>query len=149
MPHTPLPHAVSHAVISANASLMALQAALTHAQALNACVNIAIVDASGLLAGFVRQPGAALHSIDIAIDKAYTAAGFGLPTGQWHEALRQHSDAVRDGLLRRPRFVAFGGGLPLMWEGQRIGGIGVSGGSEQQDELIALAGQQVLAASAT
>jgi len=86
------------------------------------------------------MPGAFLHSIDIAIDKAYTAASFGLPTSQWHAALQTHSDAVREGIVRTPRFVAFGGGLPLNEAGQRIGGIGVSGGSEAQDEACAQAG---------
>jgi uncharacterized protein GlcG (DUF336 family) len=108
------------------------------------CINVAVVDASGVLAAFLRMPGAPLHSVDIAIDKAYTAVSFGLATSQWQEALQQHSAAVRDGLVRRPRFVAFGGGLPLMETGQRIGGIGVSGGSEQQDEVCARAGLAAL-----
>ncbi|MDD2547833.1 MAG: heme-binding protein [Burkholderiaceae bacterium] len=103
-------------------------------------VNIAVVDAGGNLAGFLRMPGAFLHSIDIAIDKAYTAAGFGLPTSAWTEALATHSPAVRDGIPMRPRMVCFGGGLPLRYEGQLIGGIGVSGGSEQEDEACAKAG---------
>jgi uncharacterized protein GlcG (DUF336 family) len=86
------------------------------------------------------MPGAFLHSIDIAIDKAYTAAGFGLPTGAWTEALMAHSPAVRTGIPLRPRMVCFGGGLPLRHEGRLIGGIGVSGGSEQEDEACARAG---------
>ena len=44
----------------------------------------------------------------------------------------------------RPRFVAFGGGLPIVEGGMRIGAIGVSGGSEAQDEAIAVAGLQAL-----
>jgi uncharacterized protein GlcG (DUF336 family) len=88
--------------------------------------------------------GAPLHSMDIATDKAYTAASFGLPTGRWQEALASHSDAVRQGLVLRPRFVAFGGGLPITASGARLGGIGVSGGSEAQDEAIAQAGLQAL-----
>ena len=103
-----------------------------------------LVDAAGVLAAFVRMPGAPLHSIDIAIDKAYTAASFGLPTGQWPEVLATHSAAVRDGIVLRPRFVAFGGGLPVVENGARIGGIGVSGGSEAQDETIARAGLRAL-----
>jgi uncharacterized protein GlcG (DUF336 family) len=88
--------------------------------------------------------GAPLHSMDIALDKAYTASSFGLPTSQWTEALKHHSAAVGQGLIARPRFVAFGGGLPIVHQGERIGGIGVSGGSEQQDEEIAQAGLAVL-----
>ena len=86
------------------------------------------------------MPGAFLHSIEIAIDKAYTAAGFGLPTAAWTEALATHSPAVRAGIPMRPRMVCFGGGLPLKHEGRVIGGIGVSGGSELEDETCAKAG---------
>jgi uncharacterized protein GlcG (DUF336 family) len=122
----------------------AVGASVQAAQDLGAHVNVAVVDASGLLAAFLRMPGAPLHSIDIAIDKAYTAASFGLATSQWHGALQQHSDAVREGIVLRARFVAFGGGLPILEHGLRIGGIGVSGGSEQQDEAIALAGLKAI-----
>ncbi|KVF69571.1 cobalamin adenosyltransferase [Burkholderia sp. FL-7-2-10-S1-D7] len=123
------------------AAARAAQAAAEAAERLGVRVNVAVVDAAGLLAAFVRMPGAPLHSIDIAIDKAYTAASFGLPTGAWHAALASHSDAVRQGLVLRPRFVAFGGGLPIVEDGALIGGIGVSGGSEAQDEQCANAGR--------
>ncbi|WGY70515.1 heme-binding protein [Burkholderia cepacia] len=122
------------------AAARAAHAAAEAAERLGVCVNVAVVDAVGLLAAFVRMPGAPLHSIDIAIDKAYTAASFGVPTGAWHDALATHSDAVRQGLVLRARFVAFGGGLPIVDDGTRIGGIGVSGGSEAQDEQCAHAG---------
>jgi len=114
------------------------------AQAMGARVNVAVVDASGVLASFLRMPGAPLHSVEIAIDKAYTAVSFGLPTHQWADALQGHSAAVRDGIVLRPRFVAFGGGLPIVESGQRIGAIGVSGGSEEQDQAIAQAGLAAL-----
>ncbi|VWC79070.1 glcG protein [Burkholderia contaminans] len=122
------------------AASRAAQAAAQAAERLGVRVNVAVVDAAGLLAAFVRMPGAPLHSIDIAIDKAYTAASFGLPTGAWHDALAAHSAAVRQGLVLRARFVAFGGGLPIVDDGALIGGIGVSGGSETQDERCARAG---------
>jgi len=123
-----------------NAAYLAVGAAVQAAQVMGIRINVAVVDAGGNLVAFLRMPGAFLHSIDIAIDKAYTAASFGLPTSQWHAALQQHSEAVREGIVRRPRFVGFGGGLPIVEDGQRIGGIGVSGGSEDQDEACAQAG---------
>ena len=148
VPATSVPPTFAHSevqrVIAAASALQAATAAVQAASDLGVSVNIALVDASGVLAAFVRMPGAPLHSIDIAIDKAYTAASFGLPTGQWSEALATHSAAVRDGLVLRPRFVAFGGGLPIVENGARIGGIGVSGGSEAQDETIARAGLRAL-----
>ena len=132
-------------VVHWEAASAAVAAAARHAEQAGLCVNIAVVDAGGNLAAFLRMPGAFLHSIDIAIDKAYTAAGFGLPTAMWSEALKSHSEAVRAGLPMRPRMVCFGGGLPIEHEGQRIGGIGVSGGSESEDEACAKAGLAAIA----
>ncbi|MEY4729690.1 MAG: hypothetical protein RL020_848 [Pseudomonadota bacterium] len=133
-------HGVSQHVIGWAAAHAAVAAAVKAAVAMDVRVNVAVVDASGVLAAFLRMPGAPLHSVEIAIDKAYTAASFGLPTSRWTDVLAQHSVAVREGLVLRPRFVAFGGGLPIVEGGQRIGAIGVSGASEEQDEAIARAG---------
>ena len=122
------------------AASAAAEAAVARAEALGRRVNVAVVDAAGTLAAFLRMPGAPLHSVEIAIDKAYTAASFGLPTARWTEVLAGHSPAVRAGLLQRPRFVAFGGGLPLRDADALIGAIGVSGASEDEDAAIAAAG---------
>jgi uncharacterized protein GlcG (DUF336 family) len=139
---------VSVPSIDWHAAHLAVGAAVQAAQDMGARINVAVVDASGGLAAFLRMPGAPLHSVEIAIDKAYTAVSFGLATSQWTEVLQQHSAAVRDGLVLRARFVAFGGGLPMLENGQRIGGIGVSGGSEQEDEACARAALSALGLSA-
>lgn len=139
---------VSVPSIDWHAAHRAVGAAVQAAQDMGVRINVAVVDASGGLAAFLRMPGAPLHSVEIAIDKAYTAVSFGLATSQWTQALQQHSAAVRDGLVLRPRFVAFGGGLPMLENGQRVGGIGVSGGSEQQDEACARAALSALGLSA-
>lgn len=144
-----IPNSVAQATIAWPAAHAAAGASVLAAQAMGLAVNVAVVDAGGVLAAFLRMPGAPLHSVEIAIDKAYTAVSFGLPTSGWVEALQQHSVAVRDGLVLRPRFVAFGGGLPVVESGQRIGGIGVSGGSEEQDEAIARAGLAALGLAET
>jgi uncharacterized protein GlcG (DUF336 family) len=138
---------VAQRLVDATAASDAVRASVVHAASLGIRINVAVVDPGGNLAAFLRMPGAFLHSIDIAIDKAYTAASFGLPTSRWHAALQQHSDAVREGIVRRSRFVAFGGGLPIMESGERIGGIGVSGGSEEQDEACAQAGLSAIGLS--
>lgn len=140
--------AVQQATIAWQAAAAAVQAAQEHAAKLAVAINVAVVDCSGLPIAFLRAPGAPLHSIDIATDKAYTAASFGLPTSQWLDALATHSPAVQRGLVLRPRFVMFGGGLPIIVAGQVIGGIGVSGASEEQDEACARAGLQAMGLSA-
>ena len=137
------PLSAAQPVIDAPAALRAVEAALRHATKLGVRVNVAVVDAGGLLAGFARMAGAPLHSIDIAIDKAYTAAGFGFSTAQWAGILRG-DEALRLGMPERPRNVVFGGGLPIREGGALIGGIGVSGGSAEQDEECARAGLAAL-----
>jgi uncharacterized protein GlcG (DUF336 family) len=134
---------VPSSVITASAASLACQAAVAHAEALGIRINVAVTDASGVLAAFLRMPHAFLHSIDIAIDKAYTAASFGFPTSQWPQILAG-DEALRLGLPLRPRLVVFGGGLPIAADGAPLGGIGVSGGSAEQDEACARAGLKAL-----
>jgi uncharacterized protein GlcG (DUF336 family) len=133
----------SQAVITAEAASIALQATVDHAKLLGIAINVAITDSAGVMAGFLRMPGAFLHSIDIAIDKAYTSASFGFPTSQWMKVLESDA-ALRAGLPLRPRLVIFGGGLPIVEKGVRIGGIGVSGGSAEEDEECARAGLKAI-----
>lgn len=140
-PQTPL--SAEQRVITAAAAATALQAAVAHADALGICVNVAVADAAGVLAGFLRMPGAFLHSVDIAVDKARTAAGFGFPTSAW-AGIVGDDELLRIGLNQRPGLVMFGGGLPIVEAGRRIGGIGVSGGSAAQDETCAAAGLAAL-----
>ncbi len=122
------------------AAQQAVKAAARRAAELGTLINVSVLDAGGNPVAFLRMNGAPLHSISICEDKAYTAVSFGLPTGAWTEVLRGHSEAVRQGLPLRPRFVMFGGGLPVHSNGVVIGAIGVSGGSEEQDEECARAG---------
>jgi len=133
-------------VIGADAAHAALGAAIEKAKELGIRVNVALVDSGGNLAGFLRMPGAPLHSIDIAIDKAYTSASFGIPTAEWDEILASGSAAFQAGFVQRPRLVPFGGGLPIVIDKELIGAIGVSGGSEEQDGICAQAGLTALGA---
>jgi uncharacterized protein GlcG (DUF336 family) len=130
--------------ISLSAVQAALAGALAAAQAQSIRINVAVVDAGGTLAGFLRMPGAFLHSVEIAQDKAYTAASFGFPTSQW-AGIVGADELLRLGLNQRPRLVMFGGGLPLRDGDALIGGIGVSGGSAEQDEVCAAAGIAAIA----
>lgn len=118
----------------------AAQGALHHASAIGARITVSVLDGGGNPLAFLRMPGAPLHSISISEDKAYTALSFGVPTSAWESELRTQSDAVRQGLPLRPRFVMFGGGVPILAGEQVAGAIGVSGASEQQDEECATAG---------
>ncbi len=125
----------------------ALAAASAKATGMGVAVNVAVVDSGGNLAAFLRMPGAFQASIDIAIDKAWTANSFGLSTAAFSQMLAGEEPAVRDGLLRRPRITAIPGGHPVRRDGQLAGGIGVSGASAAQDEEIAMCGLHALTES--
>ncbi|PVV27193.1 MAG: cobalamin adenosyltransferase, partial [gamma proteobacterium symbiont of Ctena orbiculata] len=75
--------AVNEPQVHWQAAAEAVAAATQKAEDLGIKINAAVVDKGGNLLAFQRMNGAFLHSIGIAIDKAYTAAGFGFPTRQW------------------------------------------------------------------
>lgn len=120
-----------------------MAAAIRKAEDLGIRINAAVVDKGGNLLAFQRMNGAFLHSIGISIDKAYTAAGFGFPTHQWMDEIRDVPQ-LREGIVQRDRLVIFGGGMPIVKDDAVIGAIGVSGGSEEQDGICARAGLQRL-----
>jgi len=101
---------------------------------------IAIVDDSGVLKAFSRMDGAALVSVQIAQDKAYTAVGFGLSTDGWHEFIKDDPPLAMSAPTAIDRLVAFGGGYPIRVGDTVVGGIGVSGGHYTQDMEVAQAG---------
>lgn len=130
---------VSQKIVSCESAAKIAEGAVEKANELGIKINVAVTDSSGVLMAFLRMPGAFLHSIDISIDKAYTAASFGFPTSQWMSII-QDDPALREGIVQRERLVIFGGGVPIHIDGDLIGGVGVSGGSAEEDEICALAG---------
>jgi uncharacterized protein GlcG (DUF336 family) len=104
-------------------------------------VVIAVLDEGGHLLYLQRMDGTQVGSVEVAIQKATSAAYFKRPT-------KAFSDAVGGGrvaILGLPGAMAIEGGLPIEWEGQIIGAIGVSGVTSEQDGMIAKAGVDALA----
>lgn len=93
----------------------------------------AIVDESGALKALSRMDGAPLLAVQIAHDKAYTAAGFGMPTEQWHDIIQGDSQLAAGAVGGIDRLVVFAGGLPIVVDGALVGGLGVSGGHHSDD----------------
>lgn len=104
---------------------------------------IAIVDESGNLKAFRRMDGAPLLSIDIAIDKGWTAVSFGIPTHEWYNFIKD-DPPLSIGITKVPRVIVFGGGYPIKEANETIGGIGVSGGHYTQDMEVAEAALKIL-----
>lgn len=124
----------------------AAASAMAKADELGVRVNVSVVDVSGLPLAFMRTNGAPIHSIDIAHDKAVTAVSYGLATGDWDKEVGE-VPRLWDSLVARRRFCALGGGFPIRIGGDVVGGIGVSGGTEEQDIECAGAGLGALGLS--
>ncbi|GAB3628340.1 cobalamin adenosyltransferase [Pandoraea terrae] len=135
---------VTQHIIDWRAASEAVRGAMQTAERIGIRINVAIVDASGNLVAFLRAPGAFLHSIEIAIDKAYCAAGFSMPTAHLAQVLESQPPAVKACLQLRPRLVTIGGGVPIRFDGSLIGAIGVSGASEEDDIQCATAGIEAM-----
>jgi uncharacterized protein GlcG (DUF336 family) len=101
---------------------------------------IAVCDESGVLKAFSRMDGAALLSVQIAQDKAYTAIGFGMPTDGWHDFIKDDPPLAAGAVGGIDRLVIFGGGYPITVADRIVGAVGVSGGHYTQDMEVAQAG---------
>ena len=98
---------------------------------------IVVADSHGELIALVRMDGAALPSITIAINKAYTAARKGEPTRDLGQKVRDPEKGFDIAYYGDPHFVGWGGGLPVIVKDQVVGSVAVSGLPEQEDMEIA------------
>ena len=108
---------------------------------------IAVVDSHGELIAFARTDGCALPSIQIAMNKAFTAARLSRPSRALGAAsLAEGFPMTNFGDLRH---VGWGGGLPILHDERAIGGVGVSGLPEEEDIALAELGVAALETAAT
>ncbi len=127
-----------------------LAAAERKAREIKVPQNIALVDEGGHLLVFARMDGAKLSSIEVALTKARATALRRSPTGPAPSAAEPNVllslglPLATDGKLTCIR-----GGLPLFVDGQCVGGIGVSAGTENEDVQVAQAGVDELAGIAS
>ncbi len=103
-------------------------------------MNIAVVDGGGNLVAHIRMDGAWIGSIDISIKKAYTSRAFNLATKDLAEQSQSGGQFFGIHASNNGKIMIFAGGIPLYSDGEVVGGIGVSGGSGEQDHAVAEAG---------
>jgi len=120
-----------------NKARLLIEAAIKKAKQIGQPMNIAIVDAGANLAAFVRMDGAWLGSIDIAINKAFTAKAFDISTHELGRNSQLGNQFFGIHESNRGRVMIFAGGIPLKVSGQVVGAVGVSGGSGEQDQTVA------------
>jgi uncharacterized protein GlcG (DUF336 family) len=103
-------------------------------------MNIAVADEGGNLVAHVRMDNAWLGSIDISISKAFTARAFDISTRDLARFSQSGDQFFGIHASNHGRVMIFAGGVPLRRGGRVVGGVGVSGGSGDQDHSVAEAG---------
>jgi uncharacterized protein GlcG (DUF336 family) len=103
-------------------------------------VSIAVVDDAGYLLYLERLDGAGPVTADVATEKAVTAARTRRPTKFWEDRLKE-----RPAFMKFPGVLPLQGGVPVMYQNECVGAIGVSGVQSHEDEQIANAGAAAVA----
>jgi glc operon protein GlcG len=108
---------------------------------------IAVADAHGDLIYFVRMDGAPVSSIHIAMNKAWTAARERKPTKEIGDKVKHPEKGHDITYYGDPKYVGWGGGLPISKNGEVVGAIAVSGLSSNEDIALATLGAELIAGS--
>jgi uncharacterized protein GlcG (DUF336 family) len=131
-------------LLTPEAALTAAQAAMAHCRKAGHQVTVAVVDRAGLVQVLLRDRFAGAHTIDIAPQKAWTAASFRMPTASL--AAETQPGKPMSGIRAAPRVMAIGGGQVIEAGGSVLGAIGVSGApGGEADDACALAGIKAVA----
>ena len=114
-----------------------LSAAEAKAASFGIAYNIAVVDAGGHLVAFVRQDGALIGSIDLAINKAVTARVFDKSTAVLSALAQPGQPLFGIHQSNAGKVVIFGGGVPVVIDRIIVGAVGTSAGTVEQDIAVA------------
>ena len=117
-----------------------IAAAEKKAEEIQQPMNIAVVDSGGNLVAHVRMDNAWIGSVDISINKAWTARAFDISTKDLAENSQSGDQFFGIHASNHGRVMIFAGGIPLKRGDKVVGGIGVSGGLGKQDQAVAEAG---------
>jgi len=101
---------------------------------------IAVADAHGETIALLRMHGAPLSSVNVAANKAYSAARLRRPSGETGRRARHPETGFDIAYYGDPRYVGWGGGLPVIVDGAVVGAVAVSGLTDQEDEDLSALG---------
>ena len=101
---------------------------------------VAVVDSHGETIALLRQKGAAYSGVLISANKAYTAVRLRRPSGELGRTVRHPEFGYDISYFSDPRYVGFGGGMPVVKDGAFAGAVGVSGLTQAEDDELAQMG---------
>jgi glc operon protein GlcG len=101
---------------------------------------IAVVDAHGETLALLRMHGAALSSVTVATNKAFTAARLRRPSAEVGKRVRHPENGIDISYYGDPRYIGFGGALPVVVDGAVVGAVAVSGLTDKEDEDLSAMG---------
>jgi glc operon protein GlcG len=128
--------------VSAETAKKAAAAALAEARKNNWLMVVAVVDPDGTLVYYERMDNVQLGSVEVAIDKARSAALYKRPTKAFQDAVANGGVGLR--ILALKGAVPLEGGVPLLVDGKLIGAIGLSGDLSEHDGQCAVAGANAI-----
>jgi len=117
-----------------------LEGAEARSREIGVDMDIAVVDDGGHLLAFIRMDRARITSIDVAINKAFTAACARRATHEYAAVANAGGPSFGIHVSNQGRFMIVGGGLPIFVNGVIAGGVGCSSGTPDQDRDVAAAG---------
>jgi uncharacterized protein GlcG (DUF336 family) len=129
---------VSRRDLSLDLALSLLARVREEAEARGLSLAVAVVDGAGHLLASQRMDGAALGAMQLAVGKAFTAASWATPSGEFGPSTQPGGDDWGWNTTD-PRIVVYAGGIPLLVDGELVGAIGASGGTAQEDAECVLA----------
>lgn len=125
-----------------------IEAAKKKSEEINVLETICIVDGGGSVIALERMDGARITGPEIAIAKAYTAAGHKRSTHLFNKEpngpVLPGNEAFGIQHMLPGKFAVFVGGFPIVIDGEVVGGIGVSGGNGEQDTAVGTAALKAL-----
>ena len=123
--------------LSLNDANRIIEAGIARATEISSPSTISVVDVGGTVIAQARMDGASLGSVELAYNKAYTAAAFRIPTSFIKTIAQPGGDfyGIANGIGGRA--IIFPGGVPIAVDGQIVGAVGASGGNGTQDEDVA------------
>jgi len=134
---------VSRRHLSLDLAVALLARVREEAEARDLSLAAAVVDSAGDVLASQRMDGAALGAMQLAVGKAYTAASWATPSGEFGQSTQPGGDDWGWNTTD-PRVVVYAGGIPLLVEGELVGAIGASGGTATEDEECVAAAASAL-----